>query len=90
MATMQNEHGWKTRTEDGAKREVRATRFGKKWRIQSKLVGDTFGTYPDEPPIDDLRELREIIFRKYQRRRASHEELVALEQLISEREGAAE
>ena len=83
---MPNEHTWKETTEDGDKREVRATKFGGAWRIQAKLKGEESWTYYDNPRIEDLRELREVLFRKYQRRRASFEELSAVEKMIRERE----
>jgi len=79
---MRNEHSWKEITADGDKREVRASKFGGKWRIQSRLKGEEFWTYYDQPLIEDLRELRDVLFRKYQRRRATHEELIALEAWI--------
>jgi hypothetical protein len=84
---MPNEHTWKETTEEGDKREVRATKFGGAWRIQAKLKGEETWTYYDKPPMEDLRELREVLFRKYQRRRATHEELTAVERMIKEREG---
>jgi hypothetical protein len=34
------------------------------------------------PAIDDLRELRAIIFRKYQRRRASAEDFAAVDKML--------
>lgn len=83
---MPNEHTWKETTEEGDKREVRATKFGGAWRIQAKLKGEESWTYYDKPRIEDLRELREVLFRKYQRRRASFEELSAVEKMIKERE----
>ena len=85
---MPNEHTWKETTEDGDRREVRATKFGGAWRIQAKLKGEQSWTYYDQPRIEDLRELREVLFRKYQRRRASFEELSAVEKMIRERESA--
>ena len=85
---MPNEHTWKETTEDGDKREVRATKFGGAWRIQAKLKGEETWTYYDKPRIEDLRELREVLFRKYQRRRASFEELAAVEKMIKERASA--
>jgi hypothetical protein len=84
---MPNEHTWKETTEDGDKREVRATKFGGAWRIQAKLKGEESWMYYDVPRIEDLRELREVLFRKYQRRRATYEELGAVEKMIREREG---
>ena len=79
---MRNEHTWKENTADGVKREVRASKFGGKWRIQSKLKGEETWTYYDQPGLEDLRALRDVLFRKYQRRRASHEELIAVEAWI--------
>lgn len=79
---MRNEHTWKETTPDGERREVRASKFGGNWRIQSRLKGEESWTYYDKPRIEDLRELREVLFRKYQRRRATHEELIAVEAWI--------
>ena len=36
----------------------------------------------DVPLLDDLRELRDIIFRKYQRRRASAEDFEAVDKML--------
>ena len=83
---MRNEHNWKETTADGDKREVRATKFGGKWRIQSRLKGEELWTYHDQPAIEDLRELRDVLFRKYQRRRAAYEDVVLIEKMIEEKE----
>jgi len=83
---MRNVHTWKNTTEDGEKREVRAEKFGKKWRLQAKLKHDDRWTYYDDPLLEDLIELRDVLFRKYQRRRASHEELVDIENIIKRME----
>jgi hypothetical protein len=85
---VRNEHTWKETTPDGDKREIRATRFGGKWRIQARLKGEESWTYYDKPSIEDLRELRDVLFRKYQRRRATHEELIAVEAWIKRIESA--
>ena len=37
---MRNTHIWKTKTESGEKREVRAEKFGKQWRVQAKLKSE--------------------------------------------------
>ena len=83
---MRNQHTWKETTEDGDRREVRATKFGGAWRIQARLKGEESWTYYDQPRIEDLRELREVLFRKYQRRRASHEDVTGIEAWIKRRE----
>jgi len=79
---MRNEHTWKETTPEGERREVRASKFGGKWRIQARLKGEESWTYYDRPRIEDLRELRDVLFRKYQRRRATHEELAGVESWI--------
>lgn len=85
---MPNEHTWKETTAEGEKREVRATKFGGKWRLQSKLKGEDTWTYHDKPALQDLHELRDLLFRKYQRRRATHEELKDVETWIKTLENA--
>jgi len=70
--------------QDGTKREVRATKFGGKWRFQSKPAGDHAWTYYDRPVPKDLLRLKEILVRKYQRRRASTQDIASVEKFISE------
>ena len=86
---MPNEHVWRVTTEEGDKREVRAVKFAGQWKIQSKLRDDPGWTYHDKPTTADLEALRDLIFRKYQRRRASYDDLQAVDRLISEQQGAA-
>jgi hypothetical protein len=85
LAAMHNKHVWQEVTDEGAKREVRATKFGGVWKIQSKLKGETVWTYYDEPSIADLEALHDVLFRKYQRRRAAYEDVVLIEKMIKER-----
>ena len=86
---MRNEHNWKHVTEHGEKREVRAVKFGKAWRFSSKLKSEGVWTYHDEPSLDDLIGFHDILFRKYQRRRATYEDVVFLERWIEQRKAAA-
>jgi hypothetical protein len=81
---MPSQHIWTDRNQDGRKREVRATKFGGAWRFQAKTAGDLEWTYFDRPLLDDLLALKEILVRKYQRRRASIEDLASIEKLIQE------
>ena len=87
---MRNLHVWKTTTSEGEKREVRATKFGKQWRVQAKLKDDPSWTYYDEPLLEDLIELRDVLFRKYQRKHLSWEDLEAVEKMITDRGGTWE
>jgi hypothetical protein len=81
---MPSQHIWIDRNEDGRKREVRATKFGRAWRLQAKVTGDLDWTYYDRPLLEDLLTLKEILARKYQRRRASIEDVASIEKLIEE------
>ena len=80
-----NTHVWKTKTEDGEKREVRAEKFGKRWRIQAKTKSAERWTYYDDPLIEDLLELYGVLWRKYQRKHLSWEDIEAVAQLIRDR-----
>jgi len=82
---MPSQHIWTDRNEDGKKREVRATKFGGAWRFQAKTAGDLDWTYYERRPLwEDLLALREILLRKYHRRRASAEDVASIEKLIHE------
>ena len=81
---MRSQHIWTERDEYGSKREVRATRFGGRWRLQAKTAGDIDWTYYERPLLDDLLALKEILVRKYQRRRASNEDVASVEKLIAD------
>ena len=79
---MRSQHIWTEKNADGTKREVRAIKFGGKWKLQAKTAGEERWTYYDVPLMDDLRTLQDIIERKYRRRRASAEDVASVEQLI--------
>jgi hypothetical protein len=85
-----NIHVWKHNTEDGEKREVRAEKFGSRWRIQSKLKHDEKWTYYEVPELNDLIELRRVLFNKYQRKHLAYEDVAAVEKLIRDRGGSWE
>jgi hypothetical protein len=84
---MRSQHIWTARTQHGSKREVRATKFSGAWRFQAKTAGDLEWTYYDCPLLEDMLTLKEILVRKYQRRRASIEDVVSIEKLIEEQRG---
>jgi len=73
--------------EQGAKREVRATKFGGAWRVQAKTADDLEWSYYEHPLLEDLLALKEILVRKYHRRRASAEDVASIEKLIQEQRG---
>ena len=81
---MRSQHIWTERDEHGCKREVRAIKFGGVWRLQAKTAGELEWTYYERPLLEDLLALKEILARKYQRRRAASEDVAAVEKLIAE------
>ena len=83
---MHNLHIWKTVTDEGEKREVRAVKFAGAWKIQAKLKSQDLWTYYEVPLLEDLRELHDVLFRKYQRRRAAYEDVVLIERMLKKRE----
>jgi hypothetical protein len=80
---MHNRHAWTEKTEDGLKREIRVIKNGGAWRFQAKIEGEEKWTYYEEPLESDLRAFREILFRKYQRRRAAYEDVVWADRALS-------
>ena len=85
---MRSQHIWTERSEQGSKREVRATKFGGTWRLQAKTASDLDWTYYERPLLEDLLALKEILARKYQRRRAASEDVAAVEKLIADQRKA--
>ncbi len=83
---MPSQHIWTEKDQNGRKREVRATKFGGIWRFQSKNAGETVWAYHDVPPLEDLLTLKQIVERKYRRRRASADDVTSVEKLVRDRE----
>ena len=81
---MRSQHIWTEKDADGRKREVRVTKFWGVWRFQAKYADELDWTYYERPLLEDLLELKDVIFRKYQRRRASAEDLQSVERLLKE------
>ena len=81
---MRSQHIWTERDEHGSKREVRATRFGGVWRLQAKTASELDWTYYERPLLQDLLALKDVLDRKYQRRRASSEDVASVAKLIGE------
>ncbi len=79
---MRSQHVWKEKDADGRKREVRVTKFGGVWKFQVKFADEDSWTYYERPLPEDITALRDVIFRKYQRRRASAEDVAAVDELL--------
>lgn len=81
---MPSQHIWIEKDDGGAKREVRATKFGGKWKLQARRSDEPDWTYYDPPLLEDVLALKEIIARKYQRRRATADDVAAIDKLLGE------
>jgi hypothetical protein len=79
---MRSQHVWKEKDEEGRKREVRVTKFGGQWRFQSQYLDNPGWTYHEPPLHADVVTLRDVLFRKYQRRRASAEDVAAIDEML--------
>ncbi len=79
-----NEHTWKERTVDGEERTIRASRVAGRWRLSSKLASDQGWAYHDPIAEGDLRQLRDVLWRKYQRRRLPWEHVNEIDKLLGE------
>jgi hypothetical protein len=86
---MPSQHIWTEKDADGAKREVRATKFGGVWKFQSKTADEERWTYHEVPLMDDLLKLQDIIARKYRRRRATADDVAAVDKLVRDRQADA-
>ena len=56
---------------------------GGTWRFQAKGSEDENWTYYDEPLLPDLEQFHAVLFRKYQRRRAAHEDVLWAERELT-------
>jgi hypothetical protein len=79
---MRSQHIWTEKDADGRKREVRVTKFGGAWKFQAKFADEEAWTYYEQPLPSDVETLKDIVWRKYQRRRASAEDVAAIDKLL--------
>lgn len=81
---MRNRHAWTERDDDGVKREVVATKERGRWQLRFKGAGDEYWTPIEPAGRETLETLRDILHRKYQRRRASHEDVLMADRMLAE------
>ena len=79
-------HEWHERDDDDVLRYVRAELFGKRWTLRARTESESEWTELSPPPLDDLHELRDVLWRKYQRGRVPHQQVIALDRLIEKRQ----
>lgn len=80
---MHNRHAWNEVTADGGRRFVEASKFGGEWSIRSKIGRGGEWTRHDPPEAGDLATLRDLLWNKYQRRRASYDDVRGIDTLLA-------
>ena len=82
------QHEWHEMTPDGDKRYNRARHFANRWKFDTTLASEEDWHEIETPDREFLDGLRDILFRKYQRKRIPHRVLndidVMLEDLPAE------
>ncbi len=80
-----NLYVWKTLTDDGRKRQVQAQLFGAQWMFSSRLDDEEDWTDHENPALEDLEDLEEMVFNKYQRKHAAWDHLNSVRKLVAAR-----
>lgn len=76
-------HEWNEKTDEG-KRFYRANYHAQEWRILTTLKTDPDWEILEEPPEDVWRELRKIVWNKYQRKRCPWERVASLDKILGD------
>jgi hypothetical protein len=76
-------HEWSVNTDEG-KRYYRANHLGQRWTIMTTMVKrDPTWTDLKPVPVEIWSELRDIVWKKYQRRRCTWDRVEGLDRIIS-------
>ena len=75
-------HEWRENTDEGEVLLVTAKRHLGKWTLQTRLKSAEEWTQVPVIPLESLEYLREILWKKYQRRRIPHEHVLEIDALI--------
>lgn len=78
-------HEWNEKTEEG-KRFYRGNFHGNKWKILTTLQTDPDWEVLDEPSEEVWRALRDIVWKKYQRKRCPWERVASLDKILGDDE----
>lgn len=84
-------HTWREQTDDGI-RYFRASYHAGNWTLHSQWKGDEEWTSHDPISLDEWRTLRDVLWRKYQRRRCPWKLIEKIDQILEDDEakGASE
>lgn len=81
---MSTKHEWHERTPEGEVRYITASKHLGKWRFQTCLKTDERWTLLETLPLEELKQLRVILWKKYQRKRLPYEHVLEIDAMIEE------
>lgn len=76
-------HTWRENTDEGV-RFLRASYHASTWKLESQFKGEEDWVLHDPISIEEWKTLREILWRKYQRRRCPWELIARIDKLLEE------
>lgn len=79
---MSTKHEWHEKTPEGDVRYVTASKHLGDWRFQTCLKTDERWTVLDSLPLEELKRLRAILWKKYQRKRLPYEHVLEIDAMI--------
>ena len=79
---LRNLHAWKTRTKERGRREVRAQLHGKRWSFSERYQDELDWSPVEKPSLEDMEQLHEVLFNKYQRKHLAWDHVQSVEQWI--------
>jgi hypothetical protein len=76
-------HEWNERTDEG-KRFYRGNYHGQEWRVLTMLKNDEEWERLESPTEDVWRSLRDIVWKKYQRKRCPWERVASIDKILGD------
>jgi len=81
-------HEWRESTPEGDVRYVTARRHLGKWQFKTCLKSDDDWTPLDVLSAEDFKHLRNVLWKKYQRKRVPYEHVLEIDTMLEEAEEA--
>ena len=78
------EHNWKESNREGETRFLRAVRDRGVWRLSARMESEEFWENLEPPTETDLRSFRDVLWRKYQRRRVPWEHVLDVDKALGD------
>ncbi|MEM9478238.1 MAG: hypothetical protein AAGA58_01110 [Verrucomicrobiota bacterium] len=75
-------HEWRETTPEGETRYYQALHHGGGWQVRSRLKNEEEWQNHEPPTPGDLHVLRDLLWRKYQRRRCPWEDVDQIDKMI--------